>query len=90
MIAGEKLLRSTRNPVWYSVMTWREGMGGREGGNICIIMADLPCVWQKSIQKLKRNKKTCTLFRKLSLLPVEGYSLTLPRKNVPSLLTLSP
>ena len=30
-MAGEKLVCSTRNPVWCSVMTWRDGMGeGRE------------------------------------------------------------
>ena len=57
MIAGEKLLCSTGNPVWHSVMTWREGMRGREGETICIIMADLPCVWHKSIQKLKKKQK---------------------------------
>ena len=48
-MAAEKLQYSTGSPVWHSVMTWREGMGGRRGGNICIIKADLPCVWHKSI-----------------------------------------
>ena len=47
-MAGEKLLYSTGRPVWCSVMTWRDGMGeGREileGGHVCLIMADLPCV----------------------------------------------
>ena len=30
--AGEKLLCGTGNPVWCSVMTWRDGMGGEEEG----------------------------------------------------------
>ena len=31
-IAGKKLLCSTGSPVWHSVMTWRDGMVGGEGG----------------------------------------------------------
>ena len=30
--AGEKLLCSTRSPIWCSVMTWRDGMEGGVGG----------------------------------------------------------
>ena len=30
-IAGEKLLCSTGNPVWSSVMTWKDGMEGGMG-----------------------------------------------------------
>ena len=41
-IAGEKLLASkwsTRSPAWCSVMTWRDGLRGREeswGGRQCM------------------------------------------------------
>ena len=46
-IAGEKLLGSTGSPLWYSVMTWKAGLGGGEGGegagDVCIIMVDPPC-----------------------------------------------
>ena len=31
-IAGEKLLYSTRSPVWPSVMAWRDEMRRGEGG----------------------------------------------------------
>ena len=30
--AGEKLLCGRGSPVWWSVMTWRDGMGGEEEG----------------------------------------------------------
>ena len=30
-IAGEKQLGSTRSWVWHFVVTWRDGMGRREG-----------------------------------------------------------
>ena len=44
-IAGEKLLGSTGSPLWCSVMTWKAGLGGGEGGegagDVCIIMADM-------------------------------------------------
>ena len=30
--AGEKLLCSIGSPVWSSVMTWKDGMSGGEGG----------------------------------------------------------
>ena len=46
-IAGEKLLGSTGSPLWCSVMTWKAGLGGGEGGegagDVCIIMADMHC-----------------------------------------------
>ena len=46
-IADEKMLCSTGGLVWYSVMTWRAGVGeereAREGGHVCIIMAYLHC-----------------------------------------------
>ena len=38
-IAGEKLLCSTESPVWHSLMTWRDGIGGWEkglGGRECM------------------------------------------------------
>ena len=42
--AGEELC-STGSPVLSSVMTWRDGMGEErealEGGDVCIITADL-------------------------------------------------
>ena len=45
--AGEKLLCSTGSPVWPSWwpegMGWREERESREGGDVCIIMADLHC-----------------------------------------------
>ena len=45
--AGEKLLCSTGSPVWPSWwpegMGWREERESREGGEVCIIMADLHC-----------------------------------------------
>ena len=31
-IAGEKLLCSVGSPVWSSVMTWKHGMSGGDGG----------------------------------------------------------
>ena len=45
-IAGKKLLCSTGSPVWHSVMTWRDGLVGGEGGyrgrgDVCVIMNDL-------------------------------------------------
>ena len=56
-MAGEKLLSSTGGPVWCSVMTQRGGMGeeteDQEGGDICVIMADLYCLWQKPTQHCK-------------------------------------
>ena len=45
MVVGKKFLCSTGNTVWYSLMTWRDGMeeerGDREGGDLYTIMADL-------------------------------------------------
>ena len=65
-MAGEKLLSNTGGPVWCSVMTQRGGMGeetedqeggeeteDQEGGDICVIMADLYCLWQKPTQHCK-------------------------------------
>ena len=45
IVVGKKFLCSTGNPVWCSLMTWRDGMeeerGHREGGDVYTIMADL-------------------------------------------------
>ena len=46
-IAGEKLLYNTGKPAWHTVMTqrnkmvWGKGKDAQQGGNICIIIADL-------------------------------------------------
>ena len=46
-LVGEKLLCGKGITVWTSVMTWRDGIEAgredREGGNVCVIMADLHC-----------------------------------------------
>lgn len=46
-IAGEKLLYNIGSPVSCSVMTWKgdmvRGREAQEGGDICIIMAELHC-----------------------------------------------
>ena len=42
-IAGEKLLYNTGSPAWHSAMTLRGGMGGGEGGDVYIVMADSRC-----------------------------------------------
>ena len=69
-IVGEKVLYKTGSTVWHSVVTYRgwgggEGREAQEGGDICIIMADLCCcmaetntTFVKSKQKInKRHKK---------------------------------
>ena len=40
-MAGEKLLYNTGSPAWHSVMTQRDAVEAGEGGDMCIIMADL-------------------------------------------------
>jgi len=55
-----KLLCSTTSPVWHSVMTWKSGMGGAEGRDICIIMAISCCCMEETntiLQKLKNRKR---------------------------------
>ena len=46
-IAGEKLPSSTGSPVWHSLMTRRDVVGGGEEASeerdICIVMVDLHC-----------------------------------------------
>ena len=39
LTAGKKLLCTIGSLVWCSVMTWRDEMGGGEGGDVRIIMA---------------------------------------------------
>ena len=41
--AGEPVRCSAGGPAGCSARTWRDGMGGGEGGAVCIIMADLCC-----------------------------------------------
>ena len=41
--AGEKVLWSAGSLILHSLMTWRARMGRREGGHVCIIMADSHC-----------------------------------------------
>ena len=50
-IAGEKLLCTTMNPIWCSVMTSRVGKGerreGKEGVDVCTLRLIFIAVWQK-------------------------------------------
>ena len=52
--ASENLLCKTGSSTQCSVMTWRGGMGrwggreAQEGGDICILMADLPCCTEET------------------------------------------
>ena len=56
--ASEESLCSIGSLVWSFVMTWREGRReGRRGngGNVCIIMADLPYCMAKTNKKIFLN-----------------------------------
>ena len=50
-IASENLLYNTESQPG-ALMIQRDGIGGGEGGNICIIMADLHCCMAETITTL--------------------------------------
>ena len=52
MSSLEKCLNNTGSPTWWSVMRevgWRERREVQEGGQLCIIMADLHCCMAETL-----------------------------------------
>ena len=55
----KKKIKKWAEAIWHSVMTWRDGMGRGEGGDVCIIMAYSHCMLETNttVYKLKKQKR---------------------------------